>query len=141
MKRFGQKTGAGMYLYPNGSRKPTPDPAIEKLIVAESAELGIERREISDEEIVDRCVYALVNEAAHILEEGIVSRASDIDVVYLYGYGFPGFLGGPMYYADSVGLPRVYERICEFAQRDPHLWKPAPLLEELAKSGGCFVRN
>ncbi|MGI9428126.1 MAG: 3-hydroxyacyl-CoA dehydrogenase NAD-binding domain-containing protein [Bythopirellula sp.] len=138
-QRFGQKTGSGMYLYVDGSRKPTPDPTIEAMIVAESAALGIERRQISDQEIVDRCVYALVNEGAKILEAGIVSRASDIDVVYLYGYGFPGFRGGPMYYADSVGLDTVYEKICQFAERDPELWQPAPLLEKLAKAGGRFV--
>ena len=128
-----------MYLYVDGSRKPTPDPEIEALILSESAALGIQRREISDEEIVDRCVYALVNEGAKILEEGIVSRARDIDVVYLYGYGFPGFRGGPMFYADSVGLDHVYKKICDYAARDPELWQPAPLLEKLAKSGGKFV--
>ena len=136
--RFGQKTGAGMYTYEKGSRTATPDPEIEAMILAESKALGIRRREISDEEILQRCVYALVNEGAKILEEGVATRASDIDVVYLYGYGFPGFRGGPMYYADTVGLDRIYDRICQFAQEEPELWQPAPLLEKLAKAGGRF---
>ncbi len=136
--RFGQKTGSGMYRYNEGSRKAVPDPEIETMILNESKELGIERREITDQEIVERCVYALVNEGAYILEEGVASRASDIDVVYLFGYGFPGFRGGPMYYADSVGLDKVYDRVCQFAETEPELWQPAPLLKRLASSGGNF---
>jgi 3-hydroxyacyl-CoA dehydrogenase len=136
--RFGQKSGAGMYHYKDGSRIASPDPQIEALIIAESNKLGIERRQISDQDIIERCVYALVNEGANILEEGVASRASDIDIVYLYGYGFPGYRGGPMYYADSIGLDKVYDRICQFAQNEPELWQPAPLLEKLAKEDGRF---
>jgi 3-hydroxyacyl-CoA dehydrogenase len=137
-KRFGQKTGTGMYVYEKGSRTATPDPEIEALIMAESDLLGFERREISAAEIVERCVYALVNEGAKILAEGVASRASDIDIVYLYGYGFPGFRGGPMYYADAVGLDKIYHRVCQFAQGEPELWRPAPLLQKLAQDGGRF---
>jgi len=98
-------------------------------------EAGIPQREISAEEIVDRCVYALVNEGARILEEGYVLRAGDIDIIYLNGYGFPAYRGGPMWYADTVGLKKVYERIREFQQRHGGWWEPAPLLKRLAQQG------
>jgi 3-hydroxyacyl-CoA dehydrogenase len=137
--RFGQKTGAGFYRYPDG-RTAEPDPEIDALILAESARLGIERREISDAEIVERCIYALINEGAKILGEGIAHRAVDTDVVYLDGYGFPGERGGPMYFADRVGLPSVLERIEQFAAGlQGWAWKPAPLLVELARSGRNFA--
>ncbi|WP_342249894.1 3-hydroxyacyl-CoA dehydrogenase NAD-binding domain-containing protein [Sphingomonas sp. OTU376] len=137
--RFGQKTGAGFYRYPDG-RTAEPDPEIDALILAESARLGIERREIGDEEIVERCIYALVNEGAKILGERIAWRAVDIDVVYLDGYGFPGERGGPMYLADRIGLPRVLERIEQFAAGPQGwAWAPAPLLVELAASGRTFA--
>jgi 3-hydroxyacyl-CoA dehydrogenase len=136
--RFGQKTGAGYYKYEAGNRKPIPDPEIEALIVQASKDAGIERREISDEEIVARCMYQLVNVGAQLLDEGIAQRASDIDIVYLYGYGFPRFRGGPMFYADTVGLPKVLETMREYHSRLGEFWKPAALLEKLAAEGGRF---
>jgi 3-hydroxyacyl-CoA dehydrogenase len=137
--RFGQKTGAGFYLYPDG-RTATPDPEIDALILAESARLGITRREISDEEIVERCIYALINEGAKILGEGIAYRPVDVDVVYLDGYGFPGERGGPMYFADQIGLAQVLERISAFAAGPQGwAWEPAPLLVELAASNRNFA--
>jgi 3-hydroxyacyl-CoA dehydrogenase len=137
--RFGQKTGAGMYQYSDG-RTPEVDPVITDLILAESARLGIERREIADSEIVERCIYAMINEGARILEEGIAFRPVDIDVVYLDGYGFPATRGGPMFYADTVGLDTVLAAIRNFAgQRHGWAWEPAPLLVELAERGGSFA--
>jgi 3-hydroxyacyl-CoA dehydrogenase len=137
--RFGQKTGAGYYRYEKGSRAPIPDPEIEALIVAESRDKGVERRDISDEEIVERLLYALVNEAAAILDEGIAQRASDIDVIYAFGYGFPSYRGGPMFYADLVGLDKVLKSIRRFADNPLGVhWKPAKLLETLAAQGGTF---
>jgi 3-hydroxyacyl-CoA dehydrogenase len=130
--RFGQKTGAGWYDYPAGSRKPQPSPVVEELIAAHRREIGVTPRRIDNAEIVDRLVYALVNEGAKILEEKIAARASDIDVVYLTGYGFPPPRGGPMFYADQVGLYNVRRRMREFG------WTPAPLIERLAESGGSF---
>lgn len=135
---YGQKTGRGFYIYDPATRQATPDPEVEALCEAESARKGIERRDISDEEIVERCIYALVNEGARVLEEGIALRASDIDVIYVYGYGFPAYRGGPMHYADIVGLQRVYVRICEFHRQHGKLWEPAPLLEKLAAAGKTF---
>ena len=117
--RLGQKTGGGWYDYPDGPRRPVPSTAAEELVASHRAEIGIAPREVDDEEIVDRLVFALVNEGARILEEGIAARASDIDVVYLTGYGFPRARGGPMYHADQVGLDRVLRRVQEFA-RNPH---------------------
>ena len=137
--RFGQKTGAGYYRYESGSRAAIPDPEIEALIVAESREKGVERRDISDEEIVERLMYSLVNEAAAILDEGIAQRASDIDVIYAFGYGFPRYRGGPMFYADLVGLDKVLKSINRFAQNPMGVhWKPAALLEKLAGDGANF---
>lgn len=137
--RFGQKTGAGFYRYPDG-RTAEPDPAIDALILAESARLGIGRRAISDEEIVERCVYALINEGAKILGEGVAHRPVDIDVVYLDGYGFPGERGGPMYFADRIGLARVLKRIEQFATGlRGWAWEPAPLLVELAGTDRNFA--
>ncbi len=139
--RFGQKTGAGWYDYPDGPGKPKPSQAVEDLIGAHRAELGITQRTICEAEIVDRLVYALVNEGARILEEGIAARASDIDVVYFTGYGFPAARGGPMFHADLVGLEVVRRRMQEFARNphgDPAFWAPAPLLDRLADAGGTF---
>jgi 3-hydroxyacyl-CoA dehydrogenase len=136
--RFGQKTGAGWYRYEAGNRTPIPDPEIEALIVKASAEAGIRRREVTDQEILERCTYALVNTGAKILEEGIALRASDIDIVYIYGYGFPRFRGGPMFYADSVGLDKVYETVKRFHGEQGVFWEPAPLLERLAREGKTF---
>ena len=138
MGRFGQKTGAGWYRYEAGNRTPIPDPEIEALIVKASKEAGIERRAITDQEILERCMYALVNTGAHILEEGIALRASDIDIVYLYGYGFPRYRGGPMFYADSVGLDRVYASVERFHRQHGEFWTPSALLKKLADEGGRF---
>jgi len=138
--RYGQKTGKGWYLYEAGNRKPIPDPEVDKIIAAYRQEIGVKPRQISDEEIVERLVYALVNEAAYILEEGIALRASDIDMVYLTGYGFPAYRGGPMFYASTVGLPRVLESIKRFqGGYQGAVWKPAPLIERLAKEGKSFA--
>ena len=137
--RFGQKTGAGWYDYKPGDRKAYPSTIVNDMIVQHSADLGITRQKISDTEIVERLVYAMVNEAALILEEGIATRASDIDMVYLTGYGFPLFRGGPMFYADTVGLPNVVMAMEKYA-RGPHgeAWKIAPLLARLAAEGKHF---
>jgi 3-hydroxyacyl-CoA dehydrogenase len=139
MGRFGQKTSAGWYDYKPGDRKPYPSQLVNDMIVKHSADLGIERRKVSDEEIVERLVYALVNEGARILEEGIAMRASDIDMVYLTGYGFPVFRGGPMFYADTVGLTNVVMAMQKYARgRHPEAWTPAPLLKRLADEGKTF---
>jgi 3-hydroxyacyl-CoA dehydrogenase len=132
--RFGQKTGAGWYKY-DEARRPSLDPAVTQQIGQWVAESGIPQRAISAQEILDRCIYALVNEAAHILQEGIAQRASDIDIIYLNGYGFPAALGGPMSYADTVGLGKVYDRITEFHRVHGETWQPAPLLKQLARQG------
>ena len=137
MGRYGQKTGAGWYRY-GKDRSRHEDPTVDALLERIRAEHGIEQREISDEEILDRVVYALVNEGARILEEGYALRASDIDIIYLYGYGFPPQRGGPMFYADTVGLDRVLERVEQFHDRHGHWWRPAPLLKELAARGSTF---
>ncbi|HYF42507.1 MAG TPA: 3-hydroxyacyl-CoA dehydrogenase NAD-binding domain-containing protein [Ramlibacter sp.] len=139
--RFGQKTGAGWYDYQAGKRDAIPSKLVEDMIVEHRKSLGIEPRKISDEEIVQRLVFALVNEAAHILEEGIASRASDIDMVYLTGYGFPIHRGGPMLYADQVGLFNVIQAMKRFQKNprdDAKFWEPAPLLARLAAEGKTF---
>lgn len=137
--RFGQKTGAGFYLYPDG-RTPQPDPEMDALIAVEAARLGLERRAISDEEIVQRCIYAMVNEGARILEEGIAYRPVDIDVIYLDGYGFPAERGGPMFFADQQGLANVLAAIRRFsATRHGWAWEPAKLLVDLVERGGSFA--
>ncbi len=138
--RFGQKTGAGWYRYEAGRRDPIPDPVTEQMIADYRAANGITARQIGDEEIVERCIYALVNEGARILEAGIAARASDIDLVYLNGYGFPAHRGGPMLHADIVGLPNVVRSLRRFAAEpgaDPS-WQPAPLLLQLAEAGKTF---
>ena len=136
---LGQKTGKGFYVYEAGSRTPLENPELPAILAAASKEQGIERRELSDEYIIERTIYALINEGAKILEEGIAQRASDIDVIYLNGYGFPAFQGGPMFYADAVGLDVVYAKICEFHEQHGAWWKPAALLEKLAKEGRKFA--
>ncbi|MBC3930342.1 3-hydroxyacyl-CoA dehydrogenase NAD-binding domain-containing protein [Undibacterium curvum] len=139
MGRFGQKTGAGWYDYKPGDRKPYPSTVVNDMIVKHSADIGVERRKISDQEITERLIYALVNEAAYILEEGIANRASDIDMVYLTGYGFPLHTGGPMFYADTVGLSNVVRAMEKYAKgRHGEAWKPAPLLAKLAADGKTF---
>jgi 3-hydroxyacyl-CoA dehydrogenase len=138
MGRFGQKTGAGWYRYEAGSRTPIPDPQIDALIEQCAREAGIERRAIGEEEIVERAIYALVNEGAKILEDGIARSASDIDLIWVNGYGFPAARGGPMFYAETVGLDKVLARIREFHATQGELWTPAPLLERLVREGRRF---
>jgi 3-hydroxyacyl-CoA dehydrogenase len=136
--RYGQKTGAGFYRY-DEKRNPTPDPEIEKLIVAHSAKVGITRRAISDEEILERTMYSMVNEAAKILEEGVAARPHDIDIVWIYGYGFPVYRGGPMFWADEVGLPKILEAVLRYRETvGAEYWQPAPRLERLAREGRGF---
>ncbi|WP_263263167.1 3-hydroxyacyl-CoA dehydrogenase NAD-binding domain-containing protein [Pseudomonas sp. RIT-PI-S] len=135
---LGQKTGSGFYRYENGSRTPLPNPELPALLDAASRQQGIERRALSDDYILDRTLLALVNEGAKILAEGIALRASDIDLIYLNGYGFPAFRGGPMFYADQLGLATVLERIERFNRELGAWWEPAPLLQQLAREGGSF---
>jgi 3-hydroxyacyl-CoA dehydrogenase len=137
--RMGQKSGRGAFRYQPGSREALPDPEVEALIIAESARLGITRRVIADDEILSRCLFALINEGAAILGEGIASRAADIDVIWCNGYGFPRQRGGPMFYADSVGLPVVLAGVERFSsEQGAQYWRPAPLLVELAANGSSF---
>jgi 3-hydroxyacyl-CoA dehydrogenase len=136
--RFGQKTRAGWYKY-DENRNASPDPAVADLVRKCAAEAGIPQRKIPTDEIVDRCIYALVNEGARLLEEGYALRAVDIDMIFINGYGFPAHRGGPMWYADTVGLKKVYERVCEFRRQHDVLWEPAPLLKESAGQGRTFA--
>jgi len=138
--RFGQKTGAGYYRYEKGRREPLHDPVVDQIIEACAVEAGITRRAISDEEIVSRCVLALVNEGARIIDEGIVQRASDVDVVYVHGYGFPAARGGPMFYAQSMGLDSTLARIEALREQHGEHWTPAPLLvRRVAESARSFT--
>jgi len=139
MGRFGQKTGRGWYRYEPGSRIPVPDPEVRQLIFACAREAGIQRRDIAPTEIVERTIYALVNEGARILEEGYALRSVDIDIVYVNGYGFPAHRGGPMWHADVVGLERVLERIVQFEAEHGFWWKPAPLLVRLVEQRKTFA--
>jgi 3-hydroxyacyl-CoA dehydrogenase len=139
--RFGQKTGSGWYRYEAGKRDALPDPVVDGILDEERARLKLAPRRIPESEIVDRLLYALVNEGARILEEGIAQRASDIDVVYLMGYGFPVQRGGPMFHASRVGLKSVLRRMQEFGANphgDPSFWKPAKLIVSLAAAGQSF---
>lgn len=138
--RFGQKTGKGYYKYEAGSRAPLPDPEIEKLIEETTTKLGLKRRQIDDQELLERLMYPMINEGARILEEKIAARPSDIDVVWLYGYGWPIYRGGPMFYADQVGLKKIAERLSFYAKQtnDPSL-EPTPLLKRLADEGKTFA--
>jgi len=136
--RYGQKTAAGWYKY-DENRRPIPDPEVNEMVRRWARDAGIAQRKLSSDEIVDRCLYALVNEGARILDEGIALRAVDIDIIYLNGYGFPPYRGGPMWYADTVGLCKVYRRISEFHQQHGELWEPAPLLKRLAEEGKTFA--
>jgi len=136
--RYGQKTGAGFYKY-DEKRNASPDPLIEDLIIQHSQEHGFKRRPISDQEILERSICSMINEGAKILEEGIVARPLDIDIVWIYGYGFPVYRGGPMFYADQIGLKAVYDSVLRYQQQvGEEYWKPAPLLERLAKEGKSF---
>lgn len=136
--RFGQKTSKGFYNYSEGSRAPNPAPENEDIYKAISSQNNIERREISDQEIIDRCILALVNEGARILEEGVAQRSGDMDIVYINGYGFPIWRGGPMFYANQLGLAEVISKMSAFSKLDENFWKPAPLLQKLADSSGAF---
>jgi 3-hydroxyacyl-CoA dehydrogenase len=138
MGRFGQKTGAGWYRY-DENRNRIPDPEVEKLIEQVSAEAGITRRTITPDEVIERTQYALINEGAKILEEGIAVRAVDIDIIYLNGYGYPMWRGGPMWYANTVGLKKVCDRVCEFHEQHGELWEPSALLKTLAEQGKTFA--
>jgi 3-hydroxyacyl-CoA dehydrogenase len=138
MGRLGQKTGGGWYRY-DDNRKATPDPAVLDLIEQTARAAGIPRRSVGTDEIIERCVYIMINEGARILEEGFALRSSDIDTVYLAGYGFPAYRGGPMWYADTVGLANVCRRIEEFHKVHGELWEPAPLLVRLAQQGRTFA--
>jgi 3-hydroxyacyl-CoA dehydrogenase len=137
--RYGQKTGTGWYRYEKGRRVALPDPEVEAVILQSSKDQGITRRQISDEEILQRCLYAAINEGAKILDEKIAMRASDIDIMWLYGFAFPRWRGGPMYYADTVGLKKVYETVRGFHGAHGVLWTPSPLLQRLAESGKSFT--
>jgi 3-hydroxyacyl-CoA dehydrogenase len=137
--RLGQKTGKGVYRYEKGDRTPHPDPEVAKLIEKLAAEHGIERRKITDAEIEERCVLSLINVGAMVLEEGIAYRASDIDVVWTSGYGFPRHKGGPMFHADALGLKHVLERVRHYHAKLGHYWQPAKLLIELAETGASFA--
>ncbi|MBI5920994.1 MAG: enoyl-CoA hydratase/isomerase family protein [Betaproteobacteria bacterium] len=138
---IGQKAGRGYYRYDNPERKRTPDPEANALLHAEGKKLNIAQRKPSRQEIQERCLYAMINEGAQLLDEGIAFRASDIDVVYTAGYGFPRYRGGPMFYADTVGLKVIYDKIMEFQKTlDPQYWQPAPLLKKLALAGSSFAQ-
>jgi len=136
---FGQKTGRGFYLYPDGARTGTPDPDVLAIIDAERQRAGVTPRPFSHEDIQRRYLAAMINEAANVLHQGIALRPSDIDIVFLSGYGFPRHRGGPMHYADRVGLANVLADIRAFAKEDPAFWKPSPLLVQLAESGRDFA--
>jgi len=137
MGRYGQKTGAGIYKYEG--RKAMPDPQVMEIAKREADALGVKQIEVSDEEIIERIMFSMINEGALILEEGIAIRPGDIDVIFINGYGLPRYRGGPMKYADTLGLEKVYEGICKYRQRYGDLWwTPAPLLEKLANEGGTF---
>jgi 3-hydroxyacyl-CoA dehydrogenase len=138
MGKLGQKTGSGWYKY-DAERRATPDPEVAALVKKWNAEAGIPQRQISADEIVERCVYTLVNEGARILEEGYALRAGDIDTIYVNGYGFPAYRGGPMWYASAAGLKKVYDRVCEFHRQHGLLWEPAPLLKKLAAEEKTFA--
>jgi len=136
---FGQKTGRGFYLYPEGSRSGQPDPEVEAIIDAERVRAGITPREFSDDEIIRRYMAAMINEGANVVHEGIALRPLDVDVTFLYGYGFPRYRGGPMKYADMIGLPRILADIREFAKEDPLFWRASPLLIDLVERGADFA--
>jgi 3-hydroxyacyl-CoA dehydrogenase len=138
MGRFGQKTGAGWYKY-DETRRAIPDPEVTALVRQWSREAAIPQHQISNREIVDRCIYALINEGARILAEGYAGRPVDIDIIYVNGYGFPSYRGGPMWYANTVGLSKVYARILEFHGQHGEVWQPAPLLKRLAEQNKTFA--
>jgi len=136
---FGQKTGRGYYLYPDGARVGTPDPEVEAIVEQERAKKGIVPRAFTDDEILRRYLAAMINEGANVVHEKIALRPLDVDAVFLHGYGFPRYRGGPMHYADTVGLANVLADIRAFAEEDPLFWKPSPLLVELVERGANFA--
>ena len=138
--RRGQKTRSGFYDY-NEKREHTPSPIVEDLVLKQSATHGVARRKIEDQEVLERCIYPMINEGALILEEGKAYRASDIDMVWLTGYGFPAYRGGPMFYGDTVGLKIVLARMQEFQKMSEADFRPAPLLVKLAENGGTFTKT
>jgi 3-hydroxyacyl-CoA dehydrogenase len=139
LERFGQKTSRGFYIYPEGSRAGQPDPEVVTMVEETSAELGISRREISDEEVLKRCLYPLINEGARLLEQKIAIRPCDIDIVYMNGYGFPEVTGGPMFWADQQGLDKILADIKKFGEEyGGEIWEPAPLLVKLVEEGKTF---
>ncbi len=138
---FGQKTGSGYYRYEAGSRAPIPSSEVEAIIKEVSADLGIERRAVDDEEILSRCIYPLINEGANVLDEGIALRAGDIDIVWLNGYGFPAHRGGPMHYADRVGIETIHRGVRRYHALHGAWWEPSPLLERMAKEGTTFAER
>ena len=140
MGRLGQKSGKGWYRYEPGERKPLRDPEVEAFIVAESARMGITRHAFTRDEILERCLYGLVNEGARLLDKGIAQRPSDIDIVCLAGYGFPAAQGGPMFMADRIGLPAVAEVVQRLHAQLGAWWEPAPLLLQLAREGSSFAQ-
>jgi 3-hydroxyacyl-CoA dehydrogenase len=135
LKRFGQKTGAGFYAYEKGGREPISDPQVERLLAEEARAHGIAPRDIDDAEIVQRLTHALINAGANLLRDGIALRPGDIDIVYVYGYGYPPYRGGPMRYADDLGLPRVVDNLCALQKRFGAHWEPSPLLVDAAQHG------
>ena len=138
MGRFGQKTGAGWYRYEKGDRTPHPDPEVKRIIQEVAKEMGIEQRTFTDEEILRRLLFSSVNEACKILEEGKALRASDVDVMWLHGFGFPRYRGGLFFWADQIGVKEVCRQIEEWHQRYGTRWKPAKLLLQLAEQGTPF---
>ena len=137
--RLGQKSGKGWYRYEKGDRSPQRDPEVEQFILEESARMGIQRRPMTEDEIIKRCLYGMINEGAKLLEQGIALRPGDIDITYLTGYGFPAHHGGPMYMADRIGLDKVLADIQRFHAQDGFWWTPAPLLEKLVRQGKSFA--
>jgi 3-hydroxyacyl-CoA dehydrogenase len=137
--RLGQKTQAGVYKYEEGNRKPVPDPEVDRIIAEFRQEQGITPREITDQEILERCMYVMINEGAKILEEGIADRPLDIDITWIYGYGFPAYRGGPMFWADQIGLDTILATVKHFHDTlGGEQWKPAGLLEKLVSEGRRF---
>jgi 3-hydroxyacyl-CoA dehydrogenase len=133
--RYGQKNGKGYYLYNEGDRTPNPDPVAEEVIKKVCSDLGLATKEFTDEEILKRCIYPLINIGANILEDGMALRPSDIDTVYLNGYGFPSYTGGPMWYADHVGLENVLKDLEAFHAELGDFWEPSPLIRRLVAEG------
>jgi 3-hydroxyacyl-CoA dehydrogenase len=139
--RYGQKTGSGFFTYEPGKRDPQRDEEVERIVAAESARLGITRRtDITDEEIVERCMFALVNQGAQLLGDGVALRPGDEDVVWIFGYGFPWYRGGPMWWADTVGVKKIYDQIVAWRETLGKHWVPAPKLAEAAEKGSFVPR-